>query len=606
MRLSELILTEGHQYSDLLNPVIAYLRTRAKDPASGQSPEWFLEVEQHILARFNQAVAWAKRTIPRKDAAFWYLKCKRAEIFHEQGFEDDTAFKLMSKFTQDTGPVEWGDLEPKLEHFMGLPIPAIREYAFGREEPVQVFSKFKAMEEEWIENRDEEAVITQSHHEVLVDFKDGWVWMNLNQRNCDDEAYAMGHCGNRYGHPGDKLLSLRRKLEDGTWRPSLTFVLDEHGFLGEMKGRANEKPHPKYHEKIIALLMLPQVKGLKGGGHEPENNFDMGDLSGEQRERLYEAKPALMPLNKYFDKFGCDEHFRETSTAAVASLNHDWIHFYKRGWEEVDGEWRFVYDRDGHWTDFVRDFGDKSVQNLVKVYNGDRNHYFNEYQPDIKDVADDILPQAYIDHLWEYVWNECSEDIKDKFYQTETIDDFSEEELWQFIQEEEEPTAIAHAFDYAISTGQEHGYEENVAKELKECLQQFEYLHAEEGPPKGWQLYLTPYTLADVLSDPDEQSKIANNQIQSERLTCNDDRDYSGFSSEGAFNSFKEMAPDGALPEVPEFRDIDTMSFEECKEEYEEMTQQEFDRYVRPDDLSLARVVLERARKRYWGAGQRA
>ena len=58
----------------------------------------------------------------------------------------------------------------------------------------------------------------------------------------------------------DTVLSLRQKVtHDGEkyHRPVLTFILDDRGFLGEMKGRNNNKPSEKYHSYIVELLKSP-------------------------------------------------------------------------------------------------------------------------------------------------------------------------------------------------------------------------------------------------------------------------------------------------------------------------------------------------------------
>src|SRR6266851_947531 len=89
-------------------------------------------------------------------------------------------------------------------------------------------------------------------------------------------------CGNVPSErPGDRILSLRRKVQRGDmvrWYPIATFILDRDGQLGEMKGRGNDKPAPKYHFYIVALLRHHMINGIKGGGYMPENNFAMEDL----------------------------------------------------------------------------------------------------------------------------------------------------------------------------------------------------------------------------------------------------------------------------------------------------------------------------------------
>jgi hypothetical protein len=96
---------------------------------------------------------------------------------------------------------------------------------------------------------------------------------------CKREGDAMGHCGNApSAKVGDRVLSLRKDMGNGNFRPSLTFILGADGYLGKMKGRANEKPNPKYHDMIVALLLQPEINGCKGGGYAAHYNFTLLDL----------------------------------------------------------------------------------------------------------------------------------------------------------------------------------------------------------------------------------------------------------------------------------------------------------------------------------------
>ena len=123
----------------------------------------------------------------------------------------------------------------------------------------------------------------------------GWRWVSLNKASCEQEANSMGHCGNAGSKIGDNILSLR----DPQNIPHLTFI-ENRGVLGEMKGRGNDKPSPKYHLPIIELLKNNKILSLRGGGHAPENNFSLDDLSN--KEALLKIKPSL-DFNIYKKEF---------------------------------------------------------------------------------------------------------------------------------------------------------------------------------------------------------------------------------------------------------------------------------------------------------------
>lgn len=128
---------------------------------------------------------------------------------------------------------------------------------------------------------------------VILSFPDGYKWVDIEQPYCDVEARSMGHCGNAGRKRGDTILSLR----DSRNIPYLTFILND-GKLGEMKGRQNDKPVPKYHKYIIELLILPIIKQVVGGGYMPENNFSLSQLKHSDLIQLLRIKPEL-PGSEY-------------------------------------------------------------------------------------------------------------------------------------------------------------------------------------------------------------------------------------------------------------------------------------------------------------------
>ena len=114
----------------------------------------------------------------------------------------------------------------------------------------------------------------------------GWRWVSLDRSYCKMEKESAGHCGNAGAKEGDNILSLR----DPQNIAHLTFI-ENKGVLGEMKGRNNTKPSPRYHLPIIELLKNDKIKSIRGGGFLQENNFSLDDLSN--KEALLKIKPNL-------------------------------------------------------------------------------------------------------------------------------------------------------------------------------------------------------------------------------------------------------------------------------------------------------------------------
>lgn len=121
----------------------------------------------------------------------------------------------------------------------------------------------------------------------ILKFKDGWFWTQLGS-SCEQEAASMGHCGNKFGKPTDRILSLR----DPQNVPHLTFILNNHA-IGESKGRFNEKPNKKYHKYIVELLKQPYIYIIMGGGYRPESNFELSDLTKKQQRNVLKVNPNI-------------------------------------------------------------------------------------------------------------------------------------------------------------------------------------------------------------------------------------------------------------------------------------------------------------------------
>jgi len=167
------------------------------------------------------------------------------------------------------------------------------------EPPYNLHRVFADMEQTWQENR-KQIVTPQSKDEVVIDMGDGTGWVFLDRASCDAEGAAMGHCGNspRSGST-DRILSFRSFQAGGDHKPHMTFILEENGFLGEMRGRSNKSPHPKYHNAIVKLLLHPMIKGIGRARWEgfQAGNFKISDLEPRLQDYLLKKKPIFAPLD---------------------------------------------------------------------------------------------------------------------------------------------------------------------------------------------------------------------------------------------------------------------------------------------------------------------
>ena len=284
-------------------------------------------------------VNWAKRVLQKRDRITWFLRLgqlKWAEYladayqqYKSPGSRAEEARRwrewIKAKAQQEEPPAtpegavstHMGAVMARLEHYLSLPIPEIQGTVFLRQQPGEILDRFHRLEKDW---RDRQSHFLRPHprdegneadegDEIVLEFPDGWAWWRLGRSYCPEEARAMGHCGNEAAgpdRPDDRILSLRHKIivnRETFWEPHLTFIWDDDGLLGEMKGRGNEKPAPRYHPYIVALLERKDlVLGIKGGGYLPGNNFSLEDLPPEQQERVKKANRSLVSASEMYSE----------------------------------------------------------------------------------------------------------------------------------------------------------------------------------------------------------------------------------------------------------------------------------------------------------------
>lgn len=226
--------------------------------------------------------SWLSQEVPRDDVQQWFIRNykKDPSIWNSQNKEAVAHYIGMSKTSPDS---ELGKLRFDKSH----------SFEDGLNLWKQAEQKVQS------EAKDKRLIEPDSGTEKKIDLGDGWGWHKLDRASCTEEGNAMGHCGNT-GSPseGDHIWSLRKEKKIGgkTYHePHLTFI-ENNGYIGESKGRNNEKPHKKYHEAITELLKHPEIKENIGGGYAPNNNFYINDLDPEMREKLLREKPSIERL----------------------------------------------------------------------------------------------------------------------------------------------------------------------------------------------------------------------------------------------------------------------------------------------------------------------
>jgi hypothetical protein len=201
-------------------------------------------------------------------------------------------------------------ISTSIQHWLSLPIAKLQTYLKNvspNEQWYVVARTVDEMENEWKQSVGQWIDVTddikKGNIKEFINFGN-MGWFTLMTPYCEKEGKAMGHCGNKGAFANsDTVLSLRemKKQKDGILlaKPYLTFILKSGEYLGEMKGRGNQKPQEKYHPYILELLSYKEngkyiIKDIEGGGYLPQNNFDIEDLSFENLVKLTDERPDLV------------------------------------------------------------------------------------------------------------------------------------------------------------------------------------------------------------------------------------------------------------------------------------------------------------------------
>jgi len=325
------------------------------------------------------------------------------------------------------------------KHFLDLHLKEIDDYNPTGKFPEEVFADMEKIEKEWASELDGTVQYIKQpldHEEgypdkrcfPIIEYGNGWYWVDLNTNYCSNESRAMGHCGT--GSHGSTLLSLRylnkRKSEPSTWlwEPHLTFEMgsDDH-ILYQMKGKQNTKPVEKYHKYILDLLLHKEVtstkgtesyyiKGIERSSYGQDSDFSTEDLSDEFKEDLFEQRPELMGLMDYYKKVGKTDSFMQR-------MNELWISkdLHSLEWDEKK-EFAVIYEaRD--LEDLVENYGDDTTKWIVD----------QDSDPDIE-VSDDTIRECY-----EMLDEKKVEEYIRKEYPDEDEENW-EDDMFQFLEDE--------------------------------------------------------------------------------------------------------------------------------------------------------------------------
>lgn len=447
------------------------------------------------LADFSRAtswvkseIAWAKKTFKGNNAwVTWWLRWVRLsfeKMYLPDMFEKDFAQikvkaggELTAGWDLPNGAAAFRAYQRSFEHYMGTPAPGIVAYRPGWKSIDGVIAALQKIEKEWQDAR-KSILKPQAGDKIVIQFPDGWAWWFLPRNSCDEESRAMGHCGNGgSSDDSERILSLRQKKGGNDWEPHLTFILDDQGFLGEMKGKNNDKPVQRYHQYIIPLLENDIVKGVKGGGYLPKHNFSLDDLTDEEREALYEKKPLLMPIKDYYAKFGADETFvQKVKTYFKESDGDDikWMpelqKFQIEEFKDLGSLVENVGNRVANWAYEVLS-GDSSDLNFDSGWGQTETaeNMLDDLTNDEVEKIGQILAHDYADQVADWLEEAGYDPEEDEFDVTDTRDIAK---FAKFVGAE----ALLDVLYRARETGLRHGTEVQISKALESAIDDSPYV----------------------------------------------------------------------------------------------------------------------------------
>jgi hypothetical protein len=367
-------------------------------------------------------IEWARSFLKKEDRIVWYLRLIKIDSLQaiyrrypedkdiENTFPDEADNQALAKEKKaisrdlektknkanirDTYNVSLRTIKQNLIHYLGQDIPNIRDYTFSNESPEILFDKLDDLEEEWKAKIGTEAVKIQPDDKIILKFDGNMAWWLLDRGGCREEGDAMGHCGNVPSQKsGDRILSFRTQIDGDYWKPHLTFILHDNGYLGEMKGRGNEKPAEKYHPYIIALLKKQNlIKGIKDGGYLPQNNFSLNDLDESEREDLVQMNPNLMSVFEKYRKDGptneillqLEDKLAESSLPDIDMIKEKKV--FLDSWDDLER--------------FANDLDIEPLIELVKKIENEEDLFSDSIRnSEIEDLADemDVSPDVYYD-----------------------------------------------------------------------------------------------------------------------------------------------------------------------------------------------------------------
>ena len=469
----------------------------------------------------DKLILWFARNIRNKIYEDWKIiynaKFKQEDINNSpildiiyyltgRKITDENKNKVLSDVNKDINTIL------KHNHFQ---LNTIRDYIFSNVRNENIWkinytSTFKQMYEisdDWHNQMKASGSVTEEHGHKLIQYPDGFYWIDLETNNCKAEGKAMGHCAKS---SADTLLSLRQRKTDGSIEPFVTIAIDynsniptdENGEFNiknvkpdelyteiyQCKGKNNKKPIAKYHPYIVDLYLKYKIGTEMGNEYMESEDFHIDDIEDEKLiERIINEYPVLLEnylllSNKKIGKLIVDKGLYNVNTHLVSNLyflmlndiitKEDFVKQYPKDFVLKDDVIYLYFRKDNDkWKDIT-------IQNLDFMYSTNNNNGRNYSSRDIINSLHEYYYSGnnikFRDLYLNYITDDAKaaiinkiEEIKNTLSEEEQ-EEFDEYDSWEDkVKNIDALYYIKIAITDAYSTAQDSA-DEN--EQYKECL----------------------------------------------------------------------------------------------------------------------------------------
>jgi hypothetical protein len=294
----------------------------------------------------------------------------------------------------------------------------------------------------------------KEEHPVVVDFRNekgnGYYWVDLETKDCNEESKRMGHCGRSAGN----LYSLRftSPIENTKFTKNRSFVtasVNEDGVLLQMKGPHNKKPAEELHSYIVPFI-LNDIVGKFGSEYQSSEDFSLTDLPEDKIKEIYDQKPDLFDNRKgkrALQKIGLIANRSTEDMVFELQIEPAYISRY------VDGDWTIRKYKDANGRQ-------RETGMFETLLSGDYWDLFDN-------GGDwDVALEYYID-------DENKEIISDLIRGFANPDEIEDKSLKELIEEFDNNYEIRNALGNAMSSAESDSYYVYYKRTLETALEEY-------------------------------------------------------------------------------------------------------------------------------------